>query len=60
MQKVKELLQKISKEINTDVVLFIISNESFGLFKPNLELIFQLDNGDIEQELEKYLESCKE
>ena len=59
MQKVKELLQRISKKINTDVVLVIISNESFGLFKPNLELIFQLDNGYIEQELEKYLESCK-
>lgn len=60
MQKVKELLQRIEEVISQEVVLVTISNGSFGLFKSNLEKLFEFDNGDIEQELEKYLESCKE
>ena len=60
MQKVKELLSKITEKLDKEVGLILGYDGSWGIVDSNARSLFHSTSENVEQELEKYLELCKE
>ena len=65
MNKIKELLQRIEDKLESDLVYIVYFSDGSGILFDGKDFMqkelteFEADC-DIENELEKYLESCKE